>query len=133
MVHWVKRQLEAIENYKKLEDVPVEEREYKCYGEKCYVTLKKSDLLPDGSCPICKSKSDLVQMCPADNPEGCSGHTVVSGFEVCPICGEFVCPECGSHDVEVASRVTGYLSSVKNWAAGKLQEFMDRKRHTVTL
>jgi anaerobic ribonucleoside-triphosphate reductase len=114
--------------YKCCEDVPLAERQYKCYGERCSVILDHSELL-GGLCPICNSSEDLVQMCPADN-EGCE-HSIVSGFAVCPICGAFVCPNCGSHDIEITARITGYLSVLGSWCSAKRQEFMDRVRHTV--
>jgi anaerobic ribonucleoside-triphosphate reductase len=54
----------------------------------------------------------------------CSDHGYISG-EVwkCPICGK---------ETEVYSRITGYYRPVKNWNAGKSQEFKDRKTYNVT-
>lgn len=40
------------------------------------------------------------------------------------------CPKCG-RDTEVYSRITGYYRPVKNWNAGKTQEFQDRKVYEV--
>jgi anaerobic ribonucleoside-triphosphate reductase len=45
------------------------------------------------------------------------------------MCGEAVCPECGSHDVTQISRVTGYLQDVSGWNAGKQQELKDRTHY----
>ena len=57
--------------------------------------------------------------------------SVVTGIEYCPLCGQAVCPECGSHDVVQVSRVTGYLQDVSGWNAGKQQELKDRMRYSV--
>lgn len=39
------------------------------------------------------------------------------------------CSICGSEDLTVFSRITGYYVPVKNWNKGKKQEFEDRYRH----
>lgn len=39
-----------------------------------------------------------------------------------------VCPVCGSKNVDVMTRVTGYMSKVSSWNPGKRQEFLDRAR-----
>lgn len=51
----------------------------------------------------------------------CKDHGYIAG-EVwkCPVCGE---------ETEVYSRITGYYRPVKNWNAGKSQEFKDRKTY----
>jgi anaerobic ribonucleoside-triphosphate reductase len=43
------------------------------------------------------------------------------------------CPNCGAAGEEVQwySRVTGYITPVKSWNKGKLQEFMDRKKYSI--
>ncbi len=51
----------------------------------------------------------------------CSSHGYIQG-EV------YSCPECGIA-TEVYSRITGYYRPVKNWNAGKSQEFKDRKEY----
>ena len=53
----------------------------------------------------------------------CAQHGYISG-EVwkCPVCGKLT---------EVYSRITGYYRPVKNWNAGKAQEFKDRKTYVV--
>lgn len=53
----------------------------------------------------------------------CAQHGYISG-EVwkCPVCGK---------PTEVYSRITGYYRPVKNWNAGKAQEFKDRKTYAV--
>lgn len=47
----------------------------------------------------------------------------------CPVCGSQVCPDCMNHNVDIISRVTGYLSTVSGWNAAKKQEFEDRQRY----
>jgi hypothetical protein len=54
---------------------------------------------------------------------------MVPNTEVCPLCGNPVCPDCMNHVVETLSRVTGYLSTVSSWGAAKRQEFKDRNRY----
>jgi ribonucleoside-triphosphate reductase len=41
------------------------------------------------------------------------------------------CSNCGSDDVQLYSRITGYISPVSRWNAGKFQEFKDRTRFSV--
>jgi anaerobic ribonucleoside-triphosphate reductase len=53
-----------------------------------------------------------------------------TGLTKCPTCGQYTCP-CGSHDVVVISRVTGYLSDAAGWNAGKRQELKDRQRVSI--
>ena len=53
----------------------------------------------------------------------CADHGYISG-EV------WKCPKCG-RDTEVYSRITGYYRPVKNWNAGKSQEFKDRRTYRV--
>lgn len=65
-----------------------------------------------------------------------SCHTVHSGTKHCPLCGEFVCSHCYSHNVSVVSRVTGYLSTVSDpfgsgWNKAKRTEFEQRKRENI--
>lgn len=98
---------------------------YKCH--QCYTILSEEDVV-DNKCPICGNKR-LEKMCPLDHLCTC-GKDIHEGVHYCPSCGEPVC-ECGSHDVGVISRVTGYLSDVKGWNAAKKQELIDRKRVTV--
>lgn len=70
---------------------------------------------------------NVVRMCANDHV--CTCHDdVQDGLNTCPDCGAFVC-KCGSHDVEVLSRITGYIQPTKGWNAGKLAEFKDRSRY----
>jgi ribonucleoside-triphosphate reductase len=53
----------------------------------------------------------------------CEDHGYLAGeVHKCPICGK---------ETEVYSRITGYYRPVKNWNAGKTQEFSDRKEYKV--
>ena len=54
----------------------------------------------------------------------CQDHGYITG-EVwkCPICGK---------ETEVYSRITGYYRPIKNWNAGKTQEFKDRQTYQVS-
>ncbi|MDD6917027.1 MAG: anaerobic ribonucleoside-triphosphate reductase, partial [bacterium] len=54
----------------------------------------------------------------------CADHGYISGEQwKCPICGK---------ETEVYSRITGYYRPVKNWNAGKSEEFKMRKTYDVT-
>lgn len=62
-------------------------------------------------------------------------YTLSPTYSVCPndgyISGEvWKCPKCGG-ETEVYSRITGYYRPVKNWNAGKAQEFKDRRTYKV--
>lgn len=53
----------------------------------------------------------------------CEDHGYLSGEQwKCPICGK---------EAEVYSRITGYYRPVKNWNAGKTQEFKQRKTYDI--
>ena len=119
-MNWSEEQRKLIEKYKSLDDIPVEERQYKCHT--CHYVVEESP------CPSC-GEMNLEIMCPLDHCH-CS-HTIVERIEYCPICGQPICPECGSHDVSQVSRVTGYLADVSGWNAGKKQELKDRAHYTV--
>lgn len=98
---------------------------FKCHSE-CKLILNEEDL-DDGKCPQCGG--DVLPMCERDHCH-CT-HYMVESIAYCPLCGEPMCPKCGSHDVAQISRVTGYLQEVGGWNMGKQQELKDRKRHDV--
>lgn len=57
--------------------------------------------------------------------------TISPTFSICPSHGylqgeQFECPDCKA-ECEVYSRIVGYMRPVKQWNAGKQQEFEDRK------
>lgn len=81
----------------------------------------------DGYCPKCGGK--LEEMCPNDT--GKCQHGLVSGVKKCELCGKWVCPLCGNHNVEPMSRVTGYYGPVNSWNKGKQAELSDRTRYEV--
>ena len=94
---------------------------YRC--TRCLLLIQ-DEHVPEGKCPVCQG--ELERACQEDHPCRC-GQTIHAGFRTCPTCGGFICP-CGSHDVAVLSRVTGYLQEVGGWNAGKRQELNDRHR-----
>ena len=62
-------------------------------------------------------------------------YTMSPTFSICKNDGYLVgevwkCPKCGE-ETEVYSRITGYYRPVKNWNAGKAQEFKDRNTYKV--
>lgn len=109
---------------KNLDSIPEPDRRYKC--QNCFIVLTSSDL-DDGKCPVCGEAQSLSLMCPLDHTH--CWHGILESLEYCPICGEAICPECGTHDVTQISRVTGYMASVGGWNEGKQQELRDRVRY----
>ncbi len=84
--------------------------------------------------PDWKSASKLVRKI-AENYK-LPYYTMSPTYSVCKnhgyITGEhFTCPECGE-DTEVYSRITGYYRPVRNWNAGKSQEYKERKEYKIT-
>ena len=62
-------------------------------------------------------------------------YTMSPTYSVCQDHGylqgeQWKCPYCGK-EAEVYSRITGYYRPVKNWNAGKAQEFRDRQTYAV--
>jgi ribonucleoside-triphosphate reductase len=64
----------------------------------------------------------------------CGYFAFTKDFTVCTTCGHMTpgladrCGRCGSASVDHMSRITGYLSAVSGWNAGKRQELEDRLR-----
>ena len=75
-------------------------------------------------CPDCGTP--MVKMCENDKPCTCI-IDVTPGITYCEKCGAMTCP-CGSENVTVWSRVTGYLQSVESFNASKKQEVRDRHK-----
>jgi len=56
---------------------------------------------------------------------------------ICNACGNVVgglhekCQKCGSENVQMWSRITGYYQNIKGWNKGKLQELKDRQRDII--
>ena len=62
-------------------------------------------------------------------------YTMSPTYSVCKnhgyLTGEvFSCPDCGE-ETEVWNRITGYYRPVKNWNAGKTQEYKDRREYNI--
>lgn len=91
---------------------------FKCKSCAVFVETENTSAV----CPECKN--EMVEACKNDCV---CNHQNVPGIKKCDICGEYVCPECGGHDVIPQSRVTGYLGPVTAWNAGKQQELIDRQ------
>ncbi|MBE6757546.1 MAG: ribonucleoside triphosphate reductase [Ruminococcaceae bacterium] len=53
----------------------------------------------------------------------CKEHGYIAGEK-------FTCPTCGK-ETEVYSRITGYYRPVKNWNAGKSQEYKERRSYVI--
>jgi hypothetical protein len=127
MVDFGAVELELIQKYsgKTLEEIwpnlPPELRRLKC--NTCKMFFEES-LLVNGKCPVC-GETILQKMCILDR-DGCPHTSVMDGIEYCPICGNTICPGCGTHDVVCLSRVTGYYQDVSGWNAAKQQELRDR-------
>jgi DNA-directed RNA polymerase subunit RPC12/RpoP len=110
------------------EPTPETEKRYKCHT--CYKFFFERYLVEvDGvkQCPNCgETFKNLEPMCKLDHNH--CGHDVTTKIAYCPECKKPVCPECGCHDVEQISRVTGYLQAVNGWNKAKQQELRDRSR-----
>ena len=83
--------------------------------------------------PDWKAAADLVRKI-AENYK-LPYYTMSPTYSVCKnhgyIIGEhFTCPICGE-DAEVYSRITGYYRPVRNWNAGKTQEYKERKEYVI--
>jgi hypothetical protein len=104
---------------------PVNEPKFKCMH--CLLILENEDLI-GGACPKCGEKPK--DACHKDHSCTCTHEIQSTGGLRCPECNAHIC-ECGSHDVVVISRVTGYLAEVGGWGAGKQAEFNDRTRYDV--
>jgi len=120
-MQWSPEQRTCAEKYRSLQDIPENERRYKCFT--CH------SIVDSTPCPKC-GEARLQILCPLDHCQ-CS-HEIITRIEYCPLCGSPVCPDCGSHDVVQISRVTGYLQDVSGWNAGKQQELKDRVRYQLS-
>ena len=96
----------------------------------CLILIDDADLV-DGKCPVCLSDKSLKPLCPGDHICRCPDNTSYQET-TCPICGSRTCP-CGSHNIFILSRITGYVSSVESWNSAKQQEFKDRHRYDVAV
>ena len=111
-----------------LKKILLTERRYKCFTCSTifgYELFKEAD----DRCPNCNDTHSII-MCPIDHNK-CTHTTPMASIANCPICGDAMCPECGTHDVMQISRVTGYLQDVGGWNNAKRQELKDRSRTTI--
>lgn len=128
-MQWNVAQMQIVEKYRgkntanenNLTKIPEKDRRYKCHT--CHHVVDESP------CPCC-GETHMEIMCPLDHVN-CTHH-IIERIEYCPLCGQAICPECGTHDVSQVSRVTGYLADVAGWNVGKQQELKDRHRYDVT-
>ena len=98
---------------------------YKCHI--CHSFFEEKHLTKEGNCPVCGNVPE--KNCSLDRL--CTCHEeVYTGVKICPSCGKPTCA-CGSHDVVVISRVTGYLSDVAGWNESKKAELRDRNRYNI--
>ena len=107
------------------DDGPVEPSEKYAQRYKCPICYKIIDEYP---CPEC-GYTDPIPMCPKDHVCTCL-NPISEKIRFCPECGDAICP-CGSHDVEVHTRITGYINALSGFNAGKAQEVKDRIRNNV--
>jgi len=95
---------------------------------RCKEWLKESN---DGKMIKLKNPNECpIALWVAYNDKKCNKQ-MVDNTASCPVCGSPMCPECGNHNVEQLSRVTGYLATVSGWSEAKKQEFLDRDRHNL--
>jgi hypothetical protein len=92
---------------------------------KCPICYKIVEELP---CPECGYEKP-VAMCHKDHVCTCL-MPISEKITFCKVCGSAICP-CGSHDVEVHTRITGYINALSGFNAGKAQEVKDRIRNNV--
>ena len=100
---------------------PAPLKKYRCHNCMKIVSSKP--------CPECGEEHHVEPTCTSDHQCHCIDD-ISSGAHFCPVCGEPVCP-CGSHDVLLISRVTGYLQDYSGFNRGKQQEVRDRTRYDI--
>lgn len=137
MVQWKEHELTLIQQYrgqsidKIFSALPENLRRYKCHT--CHYFFEERFLYGSAKqCPVCGEDFKHLEkskMCPIDH--NTCHHEVMGQVEYCPICGDAICPECGTHDVLQISRVTGYLQDVSGWNKAKRQELKDRTHYSV--
>jgi len=92
---------------------------------KCPICYSIVDELP---CPMCGYKTP-ERMCRNDHVCTCL-NPISEKIRFCEVCGSAICP-CGCHDVEVHTRITGYINALSGFNAGKAQEVKDRVRNNI--
>lgn len=92
----------------------------------------KEDMVAQGKwAEIQKNIDGDVRRCPMHQHAVINGRCmcVVGTTIKCRVCGHYMCPDCGSHMVDIMSRVTGYMQIISGWNAAKRQELDDRTRY----
>lgn len=107
------------------DDGPVEPTVTSKRRFKCPICYSIVDSQP---CPMCGYKTP-EPMCRMDHVCRCL-HPISEKIRFCEVCGSAICP-CGCHDVEVHTRITGYINALSGFNAGKAQEVKDRIRNNV--
>ena len=92
---------------------------------KCPICYSIVDSQP---CPMC-GYATPAPMCHEDHVCTCL-NPISEKIRFCEVCGSAICP-CGSHDVEVHTRITGYINALSGFNAGKAQEVKDRVRNNI--
>jgi hypothetical protein len=105
-------------------------QKYKC--RTCFLFIDDDDIKFEDEkrtpkCPVCGDP--VEKACINDHICQCV-QDITGGIHYCPVCGVPTCP-CGSEDVEVISRVTGYLQALRGFNSGKKQEVKDRHRYNI--
>lgn len=111
--------LEHLRGLKDLKKLPKHMKRYKC-------TICMNAGFIEEKCPECGEEKGIILMCPADHCE--CHHLITEKLSYCPICGQAMCPVCGSHDVFQLTRITGYINDIGGFNNGKAQEVKDRVR-----
>jgi len=62
---------------------------------------------------------------------GCGETHPISGVNIIDDKIIATCSKCGSNDVDVYSRITGYVQNLNSWNSSKKQEFLDRHRYNL--
>jgi len=138
---------ERQETHQMLRELPENESLFKCH--RCKFVFDTHDegipvlmaLIPKDKvrCPNCgESNTELI--CKVDGYSiylklsgkvKCREGVIINGTDICPVCRNSMCPECGNHSVVSLSRVTGYLQDTNGWNDAKKEELMDRKRYAI--
>lgn len=94
---------------------------------KCPICMRAG--FTEKKCPNCGEETALIIMCPVDHCD--CHHLITEKLSYCPICGQPMCPVCGTHDVFQLTRITGYINDIGGFNNAKAQEVKDRVRSNV--
>ena len=113
------KSLEQYKGTKDLKKLPKHMRRNKC-------TICMNAGFIEDVCPACGESIGIIPMCPVDHCD--CHHLTTEKLAYCPICGQAMCPVCGTHDVFQMTRITGYINEIGGFNKGKAQEVKDRVR-----